>query len=172
MVDITAIGVVSTSLNTAINIAKAMVDIRDATQVQGKVFELQRAILDAQQSVFAANEERTSLLQLVDRLEKEIADLKAWEAEKNRYELTALAPNVMAYKLKSSERNIEPIHLLCANCFTDRRKAFLIQTATTSHFDRLKCGRCGNELLISKDRGPPRTPINRSPPGGSNSWMG
>ena len=43
MVDISAIGIVATSLNTAVNIAKAMVDVRDATVIQGKVFELQRA---------------------------------------------------------------------------------------------------------------------------------
>ena len=58
MVDMSAIGVVATSLNTAVNIAKAMMDVRDATVIQGKIFELQRAIIDAQQSVFAANEER------------------------------------------------------------------------------------------------------------------
>jgi hypothetical protein len=53
MVDITAIGVVANSLNRAVNIAKAMIDVRDATTFQRKVFELQRAIIDAQQSVFA-----------------------------------------------------------------------------------------------------------------------
>ena len=36
MVDITAIGVVANSLNTAVNIAKAMIDVRDATTFQRK----------------------------------------------------------------------------------------------------------------------------------------
>jgi hypothetical protein len=52
MVDMTAIGVISTSLNTLVNITRAMSDVRDATVFQGKVFELQRAIIDAQQNIF------------------------------------------------------------------------------------------------------------------------
>ena len=82
MVDMTAIGVVSTSLNTAINIVKAMQGVHDATIIDGKVFELQRAILDTQQSVFAANQERASLIEHVRELEKEISDLRQWDAEK------------------------------------------------------------------------------------------
>jgi len=171
MVDVTAIGVVSTSLNTAINIAKAMMDIRDATHIQGKVFELQRAILDAQQSVFAANEERTGLIQRVSGLEKEIADMKAWDTEKQRYQLVPLAPNVMAYQLKPTESNHGPIHLLCANCYTDGKKSFLNQNVRGPHLDRFKCNRCGEELTIRKDAGPRQTAVNRGP-GGRDGWMG
>ena len=83
MVDITAIGVVANSLNAAVNIAKAMIDVRDATTFQGKVFELQRAIIDAQQSVFAANDERSALIEKISNLEKELSSLKAWETENN-----------------------------------------------------------------------------------------
>jgi hypothetical protein len=109
MVDLTAIGVVSTSLNTAINIAKAMVDIRDAAAFQGKVFELQRAIIDAQQSVFAANAERTSLIEEIRQLKARVAELETWEAEKQRYELKDVGFGSLAYIVKESMRGAEPL---------------------------------------------------------------
>jgi hypothetical protein len=64
------------------DIAKAMKGVHDATLLDNKVFELQRAMLETQQSVFAANEERTELIERIRELEKEISGLKQWEAEK------------------------------------------------------------------------------------------
>jgi hypothetical protein len=55
-----------------------MVGVRDATVIQNSVFALQRAILETQQSVFAANEERTALIERVRDLEKAIAGLREW----------------------------------------------------------------------------------------------
>jgi hypothetical protein len=51
------------SLNAAVNITKAMKDLRDWSIVQSKVIELQSAILDAQSSLFTANEERATLIE-------------------------------------------------------------------------------------------------------------
>src|SRR5258708_7807147 len=96
MVDMSAIGAVASSLNTAVNIAKAMVDLRDWSAVQSKVIEFQQAILDAQSNIFAVNEERSALIQRVSELEKEVAALKAWDAEKQNYELKRVAVGAFA----------------------------------------------------------------------------
>ena len=131
MVDMTTIGVVATSLNTIVNITKAMKDVQDATLIQGKVFELQRAIIDAQQSVFAANEERTALIERVRELEAQIAHMEAWSAEKQRYELKAVSPGSFAYALKSEAHGSEPMHYLCQACYEQGKKRIL-QTKTSS----------------------------------------
>lgn len=125
MVDMTAIGVVATSLNTIVNITKAMKDVQDATLVQGKVFELQRAIINAQQSVFAANEERTALIERVRELEADIARLEAWETEKQRYELKALSTGSFAYALKADAHDSEPPHYICQACYESCKKRIL-----------------------------------------------
>ena len=72
MVDMTAITAVAASLNAAKEITKAMIGLRDAALIQGKVIELNSTILDAQSSAFAANDERSALIEQVRDLEKEI----------------------------------------------------------------------------------------------------
>jgi hypothetical protein len=146
MVDISAIGVVANSLNAAVNIAKAMVDVRDATAFQGKVFELQRAIIDAQQSIFAANEERSALIKKIGHLEKELANLKAWETEKQRYELQDVWHGSLAYVIKESMRGLEPPHKICANCYQRGHKRIL-QPRVTGFGRELFCSECKTAII-------------------------
>ena len=138
------------------DVAESMVALRDKHLITEKVAEINSKIIDAQQGIFAVNAERSELVQMVSALEKEIADLKAWNIEKERYQLVALASNVMAYQLKPTESGIEPTHLLCANCFTDGKKSFLNQNVHATSIDIFKCNRCGNELRADKDDGQPR----------------
>lgn len=147
MVDVSAIGVVATSLNTLINMTKAMKDVHDATLIDGKVFELQRAILETQQSVFAANEERTALIEEVREAKAQIARLEAWDAEKQRYELKEVGAGSLAYVVKETMRIGEPLHQICAACYQHARKSILQPRA--KHPDMtLFCSECKAELFI------------------------
>jgi hypothetical protein len=136
--------------------ADSLISLRDEHLIMGKVAEISSKLIDAQHGIFAVNEERSELVQIVGALEKEIADLKAWNVEKERYQLVALASNVMAYRVKHTESSIEPTHLLCANCFTDGKKSFLNQNVRATSIDIFKCNRCGNELRADKTDGQPR----------------
>jgi DNA repair exonuclease SbcCD ATPase subunit len=158
MVDMSAIGIVSTSLNTAINIVKAMQGVRDATLIDGKVFELQRAILDTQQNVFAANEERATLIEHVRALEKEISDLRQWDTEKNKYELKLMdAIGVYAYSRKPIPGDAEPHHLICAKCYQDDKKSILQATHHLSMRKRVHvCPLCKTEIAFGHT--PPERP--------------
>lgn len=149
MVDMSAIGAVATSLNTAVNIAKAMMDVRDATIIQGKVFELQRAIIDAQQSVFAANQERSTLVERVGELERLVAEMKAWEAEKQRYILQKLPPGVFVYALKLDMANGEPPHYLCQTCYQRGKKSILQSKGDHWGVEPLMCNECGAEVKVA-----------------------
>jgi hypothetical protein len=150
MVDLTTIGVISTSLNTAINIVRGMSDIRDATLFQGKVFELQRALLDTQQSMFAANDERTALVERVRSLENKIYELKDWEAEKAKYELRQLDPNgVYAYAYKQGPDRIEPPHFICVNCYENGEKSVVQATPNRARGKRVHaCPKCRTEIAF------------------------
>jgi hypothetical protein len=117
MVSITDIGGALSSLKAAKDIAEAMVGLRDAAAFQEKRIELQSKILDAQERMLAAQDERTALVERTRALEREVARFKAWDAEKQRYELKRWGHGAFAYVLKGSEAGGEPIHALCTACY-------------------------------------------------------
>jgi hypothetical protein len=150
MPDMTTIGVVISSLNAAVNITKAMKDVHDATILDSKVFELQRAMLDTQSAVFSVNEERSALIERIGALEKEISDLRQWETEKQKYELKALDPTgVYAYARKVISGDAEPHHFICANCYQNGQKSILQATTQLAMRKRIHvCPRCKNEIAF------------------------
>src|SRR5579872_4213900 len=110
MPDLTAIAAALSSFNELKNIAQAMITLRDAQALQTKIIEFNGALIDAQTKIFAVNEERTALIEKVSALEKEIAQMKAWDTEKQRYELKELRQGTFAYALKADAQPTEPAH--------------------------------------------------------------
>ena len=156
MISLTSVTTLLGTFKSIKEAADSLISLRDEHLIMGKVAEINSKLIDAQHGIFAVNAERSELVQMVSALEKEIADLKAWNVEKERYKFVALASNVMAYQLKPTESGTEPTHLLCANCFTDGKKSFLNQNVHGTSIDIFKCNRCGNELRADKDDGHPR----------------
>jgi hypothetical protein len=147
MVDMTALAGMITSLKAGKDIAEAMVGLRDAEVIRGKVFELQTKMLDAQSFAFAAHDERASLIQKISDLEKELANLKAWETEKQRYDLKDVGRGSLAYVIKESMRGSEPPHQICANCYEQGHKRFL--QPRVSGFNReMFCSDCNTAITI------------------------
>jgi DNA-directed RNA polymerase subunit RPC12/RpoP len=125
-------------LKGAADIAKSMIGLRDATVIQGKVVELQSAILAAQTSALAAQSEQFALIEQIRALKEEIARAKAWEREKEKYELKELHPRSLAYAIKPDAQGSQPNHYLCANCFEQGEKRIL-QDDTYIH---IACPHC------------------------------
>jgi hypothetical protein len=80
------------SLKAAGDIAKALVNLRDTTAFQTQLIELQGQILSAQSSALTAQTDQSVLLDRKRDLEEEVARLKVWEVEKERYQLTNIRP--------------------------------------------------------------------------------
>ena len=131
------------ALKTAFDIAKGLKDISDATTRNAAVIELQEKILSAQQT-------QSSLSQQVSDLEKEVARLKDWDADKKRYELTEIGPGVVALSIKEAMRNGEPFHRICANCAANGKKFYLQQHVRGIHVDVFQCNSCKEKLTIDK----------------------
>jgi Zn finger protein HypA/HybF involved in hydrogenase expression len=133
------------ALKAAFDVAKGIKDIDDAVRRNAAVIELQEKILTAQQA-------QSALIEQVGELEKEVARLKAWDAEKQRYELKTIARGTVAYMLKPAERGSEPPHWLCATCHGKSKKAFLQNTGM--HLQRSSiymCGECQAKLATDGD---------------------
>lgn len=113
------------SLKAAFDLTKAFIDVRGAVKEQEKVFELQRVILAAQQSALDAQGAQTTLLSRIDQLEKRIAELEAWEREKEQYEPAEIGRGVIAYVLKPEAQRPGPKLEFCATCFGNRHSSIL-----------------------------------------------
>jgi hypothetical protein len=113
------------SLKIAGQIAIGLMNLKTTTEVQAKAIELNQLILSAQTELFAANAAQTSLIDEVRELKGEIARMKNWEAEKQRYELAAPFPGCMVYALKRSMSNGQPPHYLCTNCYQKGQPSIL-----------------------------------------------
>lgn len=156
MVDISAIAGAVSALKGAMDITKAIITLHDAEAIKVKVIELNGKILEAQGATFAANDERATLIKRVGELEKEIADLKAWDAEKQNYKLFTV-PNspVMAYAPKDTTEGTEASHYLCANCYTDNKKSFLqSETRFPGRAHVLVCHKCNGDFYVAGGREP------------------
>ena len=154
MVDVPAIAGTVSALKGAMDIAKTMVGLANSQAARAKVIELQAAILDAQQSAFAANEERATLIKRVSALEEKLRGVEKWDAEKQRYELVDIGDGNVAYQLKPPMRGGEPPHYVCANCYQKGKISILAHMDTRSMGDLLTCAGCQTKNLISRNYKP------------------
>jgi hypothetical protein len=157
MVDVAAISGAIGSIKAAGEIASKMLLLHDAKALQDKTIELNGVILSAQQDAMAANAAQSELVAKIGRLEREIADLKSWEADKARYQLADIGNGVIAFEIRESMRNGEAFHRICANCAANGKKSYLQPQVQGSYYDRYKCHTCGEELSIDKGSPPRRS---------------
>jgi len=97
-------------------------------------------------------------LERIRKLEEEMTRLKAWDAEKQRYQLTEIGPGVVAFVLKEGMSQGEPPHQICANCCANGKKSYLQRHLSGPSLERLKCNTCGESI-----------DINRPPPPGDHN---
>jgi hypothetical protein len=151
MVDVSAIAGTVSALKGAVDISKAMIGLRDAEAFRAKSAELYGIILEAFEKGIAAREAQAAQIDRVRDLEAELTRLKAWGADKERYELKTVGRGVVAYMLKPDARGTEPPHWLCPNCYAKGQKAFFQATgATLQRSIVYKCARCEG-ILSSED---------------------
>jgi hypothetical protein len=154
MVDFADFSAMVQSLNAISNIAKALLGLRDEALIKEKVVELTGQIITAQQGALAAQLSQQTLLKDKDTLEKELVEFKAWDGEKEKYQLTKLTPysDVFGYVVKPEHAGTGPTPPHCANCFESRIKSVLQKETRVPLAEVLVCVRCGSELYLSGHR--------------------
>lgn len=109
MADLALITQAIASLQSAGQLAKALIGLRDQAMIDTKVIELRDNLIEAQSNVFQAQAQQAVLIQRVSDLEKELMRFKTWEKEKERYQLVSiLSASGTAYALKESCKGAEP----------------------------------------------------------------
>jgi hypothetical protein len=135
------------AIKTAFDIAQGLHKIHD-------VAARDRAVVDLQKELLAAQQAQSELITRVTELEKEISSLKNWEADKARYQLAEISSGIFAFAIKDAMRNGEPFHRICANCCAAGKKVYLQQHIRGQYYDQFKCSGCGEELGIDKGTPP------------------
>lgn len=136
-----------TSLKATFDLAKAMVGVRDAATFQAKSIELQELILGALEKAIAAREAQATQSDEMRALEAEMARLKAWDAEKENYELKPTGFGAVAYMLKPEARGAKPPHWLCPTCFAKGEVGFFQPTGKPVGRGFLhRCQGCESEI--------------------------
>lgn len=141
MVDIGAISSGLSALNAAKDIAQGLISLRDTAKFQSAVVELQAKILAAQSDQF-------TLLETIRELKEKMAQLEAWETEKQRYQLTDYGLGTFAYALKPEARNGEPVHRLCIACFQNGQKGILHYSHTAGDRFYYDCYLCKTRMAF------------------------
>ena len=78
-----------------------------------------------------------------------MAHFETWENEKQRYELKPAGEftTALAYHLKESEQEREQPHMICQNCYQDRKKSILqFESRMPGRAEVLVCHRCNNDI--------------------------
>jgi hypothetical protein len=142
MVDMGSIAAALGGLKTAADIAKGLLALKSDAERQAKVIELQTVILAAQSSAIAAQSDQFTMLEEMRQLRDEIAKVRAWETQKQRYKMAVPFPGVTVYALLRSMSNGEPPHYICANCYQDGKRSMLQHNTTKNNWPALACAAC------------------------------
>lgn len=139
-----------TSSKAALDIAKAMVGLRDAEAMRTKTIELQGLILEFLNKAIEAREAQSAQLNMISALETEISRLKEWTAEKQQYDLIPIGRGGVAFMLKPEARGGKAPHWLCPTCFEAGKKSFFQPAITASGFGaRVECKICESVVATS-----------------------
>ena len=128
-------------------LVKAAKQLSNYTEFVSAVSEVSTKLMAATAVALASQEKQAALASRVGDLEKELVQIKDWEAEANNYEVLEVARGLFAYVAKGNVQPLHSAHKLCSNCFLQYKKSFLQEsrdTAPPRHY-ALSCDRCGSK---------------------------
>ena len=162
MIDASSISAVATSLSTATAITKNLLGMKVDSEVMSKVTSLQAEIMVAQSAALQGLAERAAMLEKISELEEQLRKVAAWESQKARYKLTTCPTGVQVYSLNIEDKEGEPPHQICPNCFQEERKSILQSIARVRGGEVVECPKC--KLRLELEESGPLRPIQSDYP--------
>jgi len=117
--------------------AKATVD----HQMKDKLIGIQQAILDIQEKLGDAQEDRLRLLTEIGELREELKNSKASRASLEGYELVEVESGKFLYRLRSDQGGTVP-HYVCPTCYTNGTISILQASRITPRKTYYNCQAC------------------------------
>ena len=162
MVGITEITAGLGSLKAAKDIVQGLNAAATEVTVNDVKIQLQGFILEAQQGLFAAQQNEAALAARINELEQETMRLKDWSAEREKYELKPIDTGSFAYMPKTGMDDSQPPHWLCTECFENGHKSILQfqkqynNAGSGGAKSDYKCNKCKATLAVFYRRHPDR----------------
>ncbi len=137
------------SARALFEIVKANKGLTEYNEIVAAVSDVNTKLMSATAVALSSQKEQMSLANRVRDLEQELVELKNWNHDAERYQLTALCGDTTVFSLKPGMENGEPSHKLCTACFGKRQKGYLNQFRFDHNGAHYKCNLCDKELLDS-----------------------
>jgi hypothetical protein len=129
--------------------AKGLKALKDLVSgdARAQVAALYDVILASQASAMEAHLKQTAMIDRIRELEEEIARMKAWDKQKERYKLARPWPGAafVLYVLKESCKESEEAHWICTKCYDDGRRTILQPRDDKNGLVLLCCPTCKSE---------------------------
>jgi len=151
------------SIGVAIKIAKGFPELKSKNDITSATIELKNSIIDIQNNLLSIQSSYQSLLDSKGELEKEIMNLKQWEATKLNHILKQVSPGCFVYVMKDSQNSPDNQYWLCANCFDTKNQKSILQRKHSTGED-VVCHSCNAALKF------PSKSSYQKPK--STGWMG
>lgn len=145
---------ITSPLKAAGELAQGLIEIRDTVKFGDAIIKLQAQIMAAYQGASAAQARELAMSEEIRALKARVAELEAWEAEKQRYKLEELPPGVFVYALKPETAAGEPIHRICQTCYQRDKKSILQADEPGCGQQVLTCHECGTKLTTGYFKAP------------------
>jgi hypothetical protein len=152
MSSLLAIGQGLNAVKAATDSVKTLLGLHVSAKVLENTVQLNQQILAVQSALMDAQKEQTTLVETIRDTEEENTRLKAWDADKRRYELTCFNPGVFLYTLSQGTANGQPIHHLCARCYEHNQKSILQASTEIRLGKRVRyCPECKTEYAFGPE---------------------
>lgn len=120
-------------------------DAQYAAELNGKIADMQDALLDAQADALASFDVQSKQSARIRELEQTISEFDDWEAEKARYGLVAVGWVFIYLLRKEAAQEEEPPHYICPHCYNHGKKSIL------QYYRGMKftCPDCGTDFRVN-----------------------
>lgn len=133
---------------------KAAIEFNNQVEINLKYTEFIHKINSLYSIVLGLYDQNSKLIQEKTDIEKKLMRFEQWEQEKAKYTLYEIVPEVFVYAYNKNDKNIEPMHYLCANCMNKGNKSIL--NLSVEHRDGSKnyyCHSCDKSFFARKKNG-------------------
>lgn len=126
----------------AIDIAKGLKSTYDQHTVSDAQAEFFEKLSDLYVRATSLYESHSTLTREKDELEKKLMEYEQWAQTERQYELKQVAPGKFVRSYKKSDKNTDPMHWLCPNCWEDKKKSILQGHPSLGDALEYICPRC------------------------------
>lgn len=155
MFDGLTIGGAVSGLQTAAEMLKGLVGLRDARLIEAEIAKLNTVVIAAQQSALAAQKEQFTLLEDIRQLRARVVQLEGKGGEMERYKRTDMGGGTFAYTLKDGVKPGEDNHAACATCFEKGHISTLQRVGPNAFKQEMhRCGSCKQTVPFGERQKP------------------